>query len=302
MANPQVEKGFIRIANELWDEILRRNFSKREQNLVLFIWRLSYGTGQKDCKIDQFNKFELAGIYKQDIKKELIHLRDCNVLEWDEESMVFSINKNHKYWQISPNKNWDSDQFKELIHQNINRKKVSKTPTTKKDQVSKSLTYKSKRVSKLLTMKFVKYLPASDGNSVMPMDTGSLKTLLKTLKIKDIKREEEDAREEVSKENPFTVYEQNFGILKPILVDSFISWCEELGDEIVIAAMKLTAQKGGRTFGYIEQILKEWADAGLKDIDEVRAYEQEKINRRNNTIPFKPRKAVGASDIDWDNL
>ncbi|SHM58724.1 phage replication protein O [Gracilibacillus kekensis] len=47
MANPQVENGYIRIANDLWNEVLRRDFTKRQMNLILLIWRLSYGTGKK---------------------------------------------------------------------------------------------------------------------------------------------------------------------------------------------------------------------------------------------------------------
>lgn len=191
VASPQTEKGHVRIANELWNELLRRDFSKRQQNLILFIWRLSYGTGQKDCVIDKFNNLELAGMYKQDVKKELKFLRECAVLDWDEKTMVFSINKNYHLWQITPNKNWDSEKFDELIHQNLSRKKVSKTRTKKenevsetltkkKSRVSKTLTFKSKQVSKILTMRLVKYLPTPDRKSIVPTDTDSLKTLLKT--------------------------------------------------------------------------------------------------------------------------
>ncbi|MCG5104410.1 replication protein [Oceanobacillus alkalisoli] len=293
MASPQVEKGFIRIANELWNEILRRNFSKRQLNLILFLWRLSYGTGQKDCKIEKFNQLELAGMYKQDVKKELEHLRECAVLNWDEKTMVFSINKNYKMWQITPNKNWDSEKFDSLIHLNLSRKKVSETPTGRKQEVSKTLTYKSGRVSKLLTMRLVKYLPAPNGKSIVPRSSSSLKTVLKTLKIKDIKREEEDTH--AHKENPFVIYEQNFGILKPILRDSLIAWCEDLGDDIVIAGMKLAAQKGGYSFSYMEAIWKEWANQKLETLDQVRAYELEKRNRKNNKVTpinqrIKPKK------------
>jgi DnaD/phage-associated family protein len=120
---------------------------------------------------------------------------------------------------------------------------------------------------------------------------------VKNLRIKELAAEEDACANE---ENPFVIYEQNFGILKPILQDRFIDWCEDLGDEIVIAGMKLAAQKGGRTFGYIEEIWKEWFEAGLKTIDQVRAHELTKTKRKNNTIPFKPRKVAG--DIDWDNL
>lgn len=105
---------------------------------------------------------------------------------------------------------------------------------------------------------------------------------------------EEDAR----KENPFEIYEQNFGILKPILRDRFIDWCKDLGDEIVIAGMRLAAQKGGRTFDYIEKIWQEWFEAGLETIDQVRVHELEKKNRnKSNVTPFRNRKASG--DIDW---
>lgn len=112
---------------------------------------------------------------------------------------------------------------------------------------------------------------------------------------KNIEEEEERA------ENPFVVYEQNFGLLKPILRESLIAWCEDLGDDIVIAGMKLAAQKGGNTFSYIEAIWKEWANQGLKTLDEVRAYELAKKKRNGNKVtPINRRRTV--NEIDWDNL
>lgn len=131
-----------------------------------------------------------------------------------------------------------------------------------------------------------------------PSDVHRMSTNKNVKNVKNVE-EDEDAQKN-NDENPFLVYEQNFGLLKPLLQESFIAWCEDVGDDVMIAAMKLTVQKGGRTFGYIEQILREWTNAGLKNLDEIRAYEIEKKNRKNNTIPFKPRKTAG--EIDWDNL
>ncbi|UOQ49633.1 replication protein [Gracilibacillus caseinilyticus] len=151
MAEPQLENGHIRIANDLWNEILRRNFSKRQLNLILFIWRLSYGTGQKDCVIPNFTHFEIAGMYKQDVKKELTFLVDCAVLDWEQETMVFSINKDYHHWQITPNKKWNNDLFTQLIHTNLQRKR-QKNATNSTSQTKKRHAPKNHKVGKLLTM------------------------------------------------------------------------------------------------------------------------------------------------------
>lgn len=90
--------------------------------------------------------------------------------------------------------------------------------------------------------------------------------------------------------NPFIMYEENFGVLKPVLRDSLIAWCDDLGDEIVMAGIKLAIEKGGRTFNYLEAILKEWAHAGLKTIEQVRNYENHKEKGKNNALPFRKQK------------
>ncbi|WP_407270394.1 DnaD domain-containing protein [Radiobacillus sp. PE A8.2] len=84
--------------------------------------------------------------------------------------------------------------------------------------------------------------------------------------------------------NAYTIYEQNFGIMKPIVQDSFLSWCEDLGDEIVTLAIKLAAEKGGRTYSYLESILKEWTNENLKTLEQVKVYEQHKQKRRRAPV------------------
>ncbi|WP_105101354.1 DnaD domain-containing protein [Microbulbifer pacificus] len=104
-----------------------------------------------------------------------------------------------------------------------------------------------------------------------------------------------------AEENPFKVYEENFGVLKPILREQFIDWCDEVGNDIMNAAMKLAAKKGGRTFGYIEEILKEWSSLNLTTLEDVRAHEVEKMNRKDNVRQFKPRQP-SKQEVDWKNI
>ncbi|MFC4389117.1 replication protein [Gracilibacillus marinus] len=317
MANPQIEKGYIRIANDLWNEILRRSFSKRQLNLILFIWRLSYGTGRKDCIIDKFNLLELAGMYKQDVKKELKFLRECHVLNWDENSMLFSINKNYNEWQITPNKNWDNDKFNSLIYENIkrksvsetltnNEKRVSKTLTTKNIKVSKLLTKSRKQVSKTLTLKLVKYLPSSSSNSVVISDTGSLKTLLKTLIIKDIKQCSSSIID-----NRFAdvmnFYRDNLqrGVTEsPFNYELINQWYSEFGSELLLSAMEIAANAEVKGVKYVEGVLKKWREAGVKTKQDADRYQQQ-FKTSKNTVPFRKKNnynnASTKKDIvpDW---
>ncbi|MGP4041924.1 replication protein [Gracilibacillus sp. D59] len=338
MASPQVEKGYIRIANDLWNEILRRDFSKRQMNLILFIWRLSYGTGQKDCKVKRFNQFEIAGVYKNDIKKELKFLRECSVLEWDEDSMVFSINKDYHLWQVSPNKNWEGDKFKDLIHLNLNRKKVgetltsddekvsekltnkskkvsnsltekdqkvSKILTTNKSSVSKTLTFVSKKVSKTLTMKLVKYQPSPDGKSIIIGDSGSLKTVLKTLYIKDIKECSSSSNRDSDFKEVIQFYQSNLQVgisMSSVNQQLIIQYFEEFGKDLLLAAMKVAAKQEKRGMAFVEGILNNWRNAGVKTLEDARIY-QHQFKRKKKPAPnqYRNRYEPQKKDItpDW---
>ena len=48
MANPQIENGFTKIANELYDAIVRWHFSSYEYRVLIFLIRKTYGWGKKE--------------------------------------------------------------------------------------------------------------------------------------------------------------------------------------------------------------------------------------------------------------
>ncbi|RLL45485.1 DnaD domain protein [Oceanobacillus piezotolerans] len=87
----------------------------------------------------------------------------------------------------------------------------------------------------------------------------------------------------------YTVYEQNIGILKPIARESFQSWCDDLGDEMVIYAIELAVKLDGRTFSYVESILKEWASNHFETLEQVKTFERQKSERKRKTVAF-PKK------------
>lgn len=135
MANPQPEDGYVKLANEIWNEIIRRDFSKRQKDIILFIWRLSYGCQRKTALIPLLKDFELCGIGQQNIRKELTLLKECKVINWDQTKNLFAVNKDYDQWQITPVRGWDEVKFKELISKNLSERKISASQNEKLKEI-----------------------------------------------------------------------------------------------------------------------------------------------------------------------
>ncbi|WP_182199341.1 DnaD domain-containing protein [Paraliobacillus salinarum] len=103
---------------------------------------------------------------------------------------------------------------------------------------------------------------------------------------RDIYKEKERTKQKRGGEEPnaYTVYEHNFGVIKPIVRESFLAWCDDLGDAMVIEAIQLAVKKGGRTYSYLEAILKEWTQAGITTLEQARNYQRQK--KRSRSTPF----------------
>jgi len=110
----------------LLDEILKRDFSKRQLNILLFIIRYSYGFGKKACVFEHLSDFQQCGIARQTIKQELETLVEAKVIIWDTKLNIFELNKNYDTWQISNHKFFNTTKREMLIKyvlgctQNIN--------------------------------------------------------------------------------------------------------------------------------------------------------------------------------------
>ncbi|MEK5378029.1 replication protein [Paenibacillus sp. FSL P2-0173] len=107
MANPQLENGYARIANEIFDNIVKRyhKFNGTQYAIVLAVWRYTYGYGRKDHElavsfIAEYLEGDLRGV-----KKELSYLIERKVLVVTEEaygskSRKIRFNKNYDQWLV----------------------------------------------------------------------------------------------------------------------------------------------------------------------------------------------------------
>lgn len=136
MNSPKGKSGFVRIENKILDEVIRRDFTKRQKDILLFIWRLSYGCRRDVAYIPKLKDFTLCGVGKGHIGAELRELEQCKVITRNNNEYRF--NEEYDFWQITPVRGWDGDRFNELIHLNIveskkQSKKVTETGTTDDD-------------------------------------------------------------------------------------------------------------------------------------------------------------------------
>lgn len=100
MASPQLEDGFIRIANELMEAILGFGFSHREVVVLFSIIRKTYGYGKKTDDISASQLSDLCKVPRQHVTTTLNGLAQRNVItkETGKFGTVIGIQKNHKKW------------------------------------------------------------------------------------------------------------------------------------------------------------------------------------------------------------
>lgn len=149
MTDSRRRKGFITIANEIWDEVIRRDFSKRQKDILFFIWRLSYGCDQSVAIIPKQKDFALCGVGAGHIGVELKLLETCLVIS--RAGTEYCFNEDYSSWQVTPNRGWDIDRFEELVLMNRNGKtkgvkKVTET-VTKPDPKTHDESYRNSNFS-----------------------------------------------------------------------------------------------------------------------------------------------------------
>ena len=81
MANPQLEHGHLRLANELHEAVYAFDFGKRQARVLLAFLRLSYGYRRKFIAIDVDEMAVNLGIAKTHVRTAVHELVALNVLE-----------------------------------------------------------------------------------------------------------------------------------------------------------------------------------------------------------------------------
>jgi len=81
-----------------------------------------------------------------------------------------------------------------------------------------------------------------------------------------------------------------------------MGWIDDMGEDIVEEALVITVKKGGKTFSYLEKVLEQWQQVGLKTLEDVHTYELEReLEKSSKLIPFKkqpPKQKTAEESLD----
>lgn len=96
---PQIEDGYIRIANELFDAFLSFRFSYRQSKVFLAVLRKTFGYGKKSDDVSASQLGALCAMPRSHVASTLVELEKMNAITRSpgKYGTVTAINKN--YWQ-----------------------------------------------------------------------------------------------------------------------------------------------------------------------------------------------------------
>ena len=104
MSSPQVENGYTRIANELYEKILVFPFTKRQLLIVLAVIRKTYGFGKKEDDMTLTQLADMTGIDLANVSRTVKELHCMNVLlkQQGRYGYVLGISKDYRKWKTLP--------------------------------------------------------------------------------------------------------------------------------------------------------------------------------------------------------
>jgi phage replication O-like protein O len=98
MANPQLENGHTRFANEIIEEWIKTPLTVRQLKVLIAIARKTYGYGKKTDVLSISQISEMTGIDQRETKRTMSELAGMKMVSRD--GMKTGIQKDHDLWTI----------------------------------------------------------------------------------------------------------------------------------------------------------------------------------------------------------
>lgn len=106
MANPQIEKGHTRIANEIIEQVSKTDLNGTQMRILLVIWRFTYGFQRKTYEISLAFMAEAINSSRSHVDRELTTLIERKIISvvgvGPRRGRILSFNKNYEQWQGRP--------------------------------------------------------------------------------------------------------------------------------------------------------------------------------------------------------
>jgi len=160
-ASPQKENGYTPFANELFEQIISFEFTKRQLLVVMAIARMTYGYNRKTDALSTVQIANLLKMNRPDVSKTLNELVEINVIIKHQEGRkshgVFvhelSINKNYLEWITDSKSPTDSESLQvvknEITGSKSHTQRVVNHPTHKAIKTTKTSIAKNTKKTSL---------------------------------------------------------------------------------------------------------------------------------------------------------
>ncbi|WP_163969658.1 DnaD domain-containing protein [Oceanobacillus halotolerans] len=102
-----------------------------------------------------------------------------------------------------------------------------------------------------------------------------------------IKQKEKQKKKHHNTADAFVFYQENFGLTSPYVSDAIQNWVHDIGDALVVEAMKRALERNKMNWNYVKGILQDWARKGITSVDEAGA---EEVAYRNQYYPKQPNR------------
>lgn len=99
MVSPQIENGYLKLANEIVDALYKINLSAYESRILWFIFRKTYGWNKKsDCI--SYSQFEETGINRRHIGRALKQLKERKIVNVSGSGykLHYTLQKDYTKW------------------------------------------------------------------------------------------------------------------------------------------------------------------------------------------------------------
>lgn len=110
MANPQLEDGFMRVANGIVDNICKLSLNGTEQKVIWCVIRYTYGFNRKSHRLSASFISQWANCDISSVKRALRHLQKMNIIvciNADKRGVTAELkfNKNYDQWKLTGGRN-----------------------------------------------------------------------------------------------------------------------------------------------------------------------------------------------------
>lgn len=267
MANPQIEQGYTRIANEILEAMAMVKLSPTQYRILFVVWRYTYGFNRKSHNFSLGYFAEATGCDKRSIQRELTRLEEKQIILQEVKNgvgRIIEFNKNYEAWSEA------------TIGETTNGQEPTIGETTNGETANGNLTNGE-----------------TTNGSIGETTNGTIGETANQERKKERKKKEEEEQPQFGDPILNLLIQNN--IIHPAAINYTLT--NDLDDiennfgftdpkAMILEAVKDAARGNGRTWKFVYNKLNLWRKQGIKTVEDLERLQPQQTNGKNNGVDF----------------